>query len=246
MKPIILGMGPSGIESLRHHAWHPLAPSTRNLAMIVFGDWLGLPGLEAHFELLNLNEHYHAVVDASGKSRDAVHPDMAARTVSRLLGERRLPPGRIVICLGDEVHEAFVRAIRGKAEPTILKVYHPSNLTAVNRKLRIGWESTMRGQIRATVRLPALAPTPRRAAPKLGWADYGETIRRRYAARYSYTFTDQEWREIWGITGRSDVDDRLQIAEAVVGGYTDVTDEEEDVIEDQYDETRDSGWLQPD
>lgn len=242
-------MGPSPETALRNFAWHPLAPSTRNLSMIVFGSWTALPELEASFELTNLNDRYHAVQDATGGWKDAICPEMAAATVRRLKAQGRLIEGRTVICLGDDVDSFFRRSVRDNAGLHIVKAYHPSNLTAKGRKTTHGWQSDTRRKIRAAAKLPFKAFVEDVKRVELGWRDYGEDQWRRYANRYSLTFSDSEWFALWTVLGQQDASERLSRAEQAAG----ISDsppwsehaemvQELDAIQEEQARSGDTGW----
>lgn len=97
MKPLIIGMGPAAPYPT--DAWHPLSPSTANLAYLILGDFLGWPTVEDHFDAINLNRLWHR----RDGTRDAILPSHAKETL-RAHGEAEgLTHGRPVFLLGQEV-----------------------------------------------------------------------------------------------------------------------------------------------
>lgn len=204
MKPLILGMAPASEYPV--DSWHPLSPSTANLAYLCFGAVSEWRLLEELFDTSNLNNSRH--VDVSG--RDTVEKNEANKKLTVLVDKGFLRSGRPVVALGRKV-TSLVNDFFQPREPIVLKDYqgnsypitldnsnpntkftsgwdfvlrptwHPSNLTRQKCWLPLGWEQRAMDTLREAARLsPMKYQKPSAGSLKLSLRDLTRRDREKY------------------------------------------------------------------
>lgn len=108
MRPLILGMGPN--RSHPADPWHPKALTTANLCRLITGMSANWAEVECHFELADLNRHWHWVEGLG----DSIQPHEAEGTLRALIASGALRGGRKTFLLGEQVTNfvfAFLRRV---------------------------------------------------------------------------------------------------------------------------------------
>lgn len=99
-------MGPS--RWYPNDPWHPNAVSTANLCRLALGPGTDKAALEQHFELIDLNTHWHSI-EGQG---DVIAANEAKMTVQRLISNGALVSRRKTFTLGAQVTNFIFSSLR--------------------------------------------------------------------------------------------------------------------------------------